>query len=470
MSKTVSILDLVDMEELAQATPNFHSKPLEILTDSKDTSVPVELTDGQQQADDMLQKFLGEESPDLHYMCITGSAGVGKTYMMFRVMEYIDPFNCIFTAPTNKAVGVLKKMLPAEAEAVTLHRFLGLTVKRVKGKPISVRREDYDPYDWKHIDVVVIDEASMLDDNLMELIDTDARENDRRYIFVGDPCQLPPIEGEGKYSKSFEVADPEYRVFLSEVVRQAKDNPIIQVATSIRHAINAMEEPDITGGVNEETQQGVYLLEPRAFFDKIEELASDPRLFTDLDYMKVVAWKNKTTRKYSRFIRESLGMDVTRPFQEGDTVIVNDAFVRNSIVIAGTGAEVTVARMVSTKHPVYGFPSWEIVLMSKGSMIKSESPLFCVDDTAIDALADKLEDLRDEAIRTHKWRPFYALLEYYIDVRPPYASTAHKAQGSTFENVFVDLNDIYKNRSKTTADKCYYVAITRASSNVYVRM
>jgi ATP-dependent exoDNAse (exonuclease V) alpha subunit len=44
----------------------------------------------------------------------------------------------------------------------------------------------------------------------------------------------------------------------------------------------------------------------------------------------------------------------------------------------------------------------------------------------------------------------------------------HNSQGSTFDNVFVDFRDIYANKVLSEADRCLYVAVTRARYNVYV--
>ncbi len=47
-------------------------------------------------------------------------------------------------------------------------------------------------------------------------------------------------------------------------------------------------------------------------------------------------------------------------------------------------------------------------------------------------------------------------------------AVVHNSQGSTFDNVMVDFRDIYTNRKMSEADRCYYVAITRARYNVYL--
>ena len=53
-------------------------------------------------------------------------------------------------------------------------------------------------------------------------------------------------------------------------------------------------------------------------------------------------------------------------------------------------------------------------------------------------------------------------------MRPIYASTVHKSQGSTYREVFVDLNNITKNNNWREVARLVYVAITRASENVHL--
>jgi ATP-dependent exoDNAse (exonuclease V) alpha subunit len=52
-------------------------------------------------------------------------------------------------------------------------------------------------------------------------------------------------------------------------------------------------------------------------------------------------------------------------------------------------------------------------------------------------------------------------------VRYGYALTAHRAQGSTYETVFIDQEDILSNPTKAEGGRCFYVAATRASKRIY---
>jgi len=59
-------------------------------------------------------------------------------------------------------------------------------------------------------------------------------------------------------------------------------------------------------------------------------------------------------------------------------------------------------------------------------------------------------------------------IEQFASVREGFCVTTHKSQGSTFCNVFVDCNDIFKNKDTNIYMKCIYTAITRTSNKVFL--
>ena len=66
------------------------------------------------------------------------------------------------------------------------------------------------------------------------------------------------------------------------------------------------------------------------------------------------------------------------------------------------------------------------------------------------------------------WQAYFHIKDYWADMRPIHALTCHKAQGSTYKEVFVDLNDIGLNKNWQEVARLAYVAITRASDKLHV--
>jgi ATP-dependent exoDNAse (exonuclease V) alpha subunit len=87
-------------------------------------------------------------------------------------------------------------------------------------------------------------------------------------------------------------------------------------------------------------------------------------------------------------------------------------------------------------------------------------------------IADKvLEEHKKDAIKSKSkqgWLNFYSIKNSLADLRPPFAGTTHKAQGGTFPAVFIDKININKCRDEATRARLFYVALTRASKNVYI--
>ena len=66
------------------------------------------------------------------------------------------------------------------------------------------------------------------------------------------------------------------------------------------------------------------------------------------------------------------------------------------------------------------------------------------------------------------WQAYYKIKNSLADLRPPFAGTTHKAQGGTFPAVFIDKTNINKCKNRATRARLFYVALTRASENVYI--
>jgi hypothetical protein len=68
--------------------------------------------------------------------------------------------------------------------------------------------------------------------------------------------------------------------------------------------------------------------------------------------------------------------------------------------------------------------------------------------------------------KNKEWKKYFYIKDHWLDLRPVHASTVHKAQGSTYKHVFIDLNDISRNNKWREVTRLMYVAITRASDEV----
>jgi len=163
---------------------------------------------------------------------ITGGPGVGKTTLVNAILNILDAkrLHIALAAPTGRAAKRMSETTGKEAK--TIHRLLEINPQGGGFK----RKEDY-PLD---IDLLVLDECSMIDVPLMHAI-LKALPPEAGLLMVGDPDQLPSV-GPGQVLADLIAAKTIPEVHLTEVFRQAAQSRIIQAA----HRINAGHLPDLS--------------------------------------------------------------------------------------------------------------------------------------------------------------------------------------------------------------------------------
>ncbi len=90
----------------------------------------------------------------------------------------------------------------------------------------------------------------------------------------------------------------------------------------------------------------------------------------------------------------------------------------------------------------------------------------------LDKISASAKNEKNFAERKKKWKAFYELKEFFVDVKYSFASTIHKLQGSTYDTVYIDLfnTNMLSKQDKDTVYRLIYVAITRASKEVKILM
>lgn len=171
----------------------------------------------------------GDDTPQEFYLA--GYAGVGKSTVANMAIEAIKDakrgrLEVVIGAYTGKAAHVLRKK--GNPGAMTIHGMIYVPVE-IGGKRTFVLGGEFCPAACA--DLIVLDEVSMVD---MRMAD-DVRSFGKKILVMGDPAQLPPVGGAG----AFLARDPDF--FLTEIHRQAADSPIIRLATMLRQG----EMPDM---------------------------------------------------------------------------------------------------------------------------------------------------------------------------------------------------------------------------------
>lgn len=152
-------------------------------------------------------------------MCLTGEGGTGKTLLLSMLYTLLhNKYKMQFVAPTNKAKNVLSIKLPLDASTMTIHQLLGLR-PNLDILEFDAKQMEFDFGFIKSyiadLDLVVLDEASMINDDLYDLLLS--KEQFKKFIFCGDSKQLAPVK-QNYISKTFNHPT----INLKNVYRQKK--------------------------------------------------------------------------------------------------------------------------------------------------------------------------------------------------------------------------------------------------------
>ena len=236
---------------------------------------------------------------------LSGYAGTGKTSIMQIFKEKMDKEGVpvTFTAATNKAANVLKTKVK---DAQTLHSAFGIQAG-----------VDYNSeYDLKHLinivkennllpgSVVVIDEASMIDDNIYKILNKIALDQNLKIIYLGDKAQLAPVNSD-QISPIFR--NKEGKVLELTKVERTGDNAILKEATDLR----TKGVFSYVSSFNKDGK-GVAFINPSKNRKEIENIikAFTTKIQNDPDYFRILAYRNNTISKYNDYVRKILGYDV----------------------------------------------------------------------------------------------------------------------------------------------------------------
>ena len=394
------------------------------------------LTTDQQTAYAAFEAFIN--NPSEQVFLLRGYSGVGKTYLTsllytMAVKVLGGSHSISLTATTNKAAQALSEA--AGVPVKTIHSYLGLMVSTNYQTGVSTlaTREGASQITQS---VIFIDEASYVDSQLLSKVFE--RTYGCKIVFIGDPAQLAPIgcKTAPTFNAGFKGAH------LSQVVRQAAGSPIIELATKFRHTVN-------TGEFFSFTPDGIHIVWlPRdKFKDRLEAEFIQPGW--DEQESKVLAWTNKRVVQFNEHI--SMLRTGTPYLQEGDYAICNSYI---SIDMKSLSTEEGV--LITSLSPLtkeYDVDGHYVTVNYSVSGFMPRTP------------TGKMSRMK-EARKVKDYKLVKHIDTSWLDLRPAYASTVNKAQGSTYKKVFIDLDDISKCNCSNQVARMLYVASSRASHEV----
>jgi len=296
------------------------------------------------------------------------------------------------------------------------------------------------PRKVKKGEVVICDEASMINNEMLGLIAEVVKELNVVFIFVGDSYQLPPV-GEERSNALFMPN----KFTLDKIVRHT--NSIVDCSVKMREYIEDGYVPSIR---DFDEFPDIEVLNntnfDKMFFDKVKTGQS----------VLFVAWTNNRVDCQAADVRNFLGYSPTS-FERGETLILNAPLIKKRSIVAGNNS-IHVVDKVSSKE--IGGIDFCAITTQDGLKFNTK-----IDYSDVKNRLDEMTRVATFDGTSKGWRAYYRFKESSVPVSFHHSVTVHKSQGSTVDEVFIDFRDIIRS---DIASKLLYVAITRAAKRVYL--
>lgn len=405
----------------------------------------ITLNQGQQDALSSAMKFL--LSPGERHMVIKGRAGTGKSTLVETLVPAIEKHAKVvalllqqsealpiyLTATTNKAAKVLSDI--TNCETTTIHSLLGLMVRSdwSTGETKLTRRADSQVIENA---VILIDEAFYIDPQLQQYIEQGTK--NCKIIFIGDPYQCAPIRQTHSPIQDLTCRTEE----LTQVMRNKGALTLLgehwrDVVISGQFSRFTLPDSNI-----------IFTQSAAEFQHHIDSEFSNNT--ADENKNKILAWTNNQSAQYSHHVRMLRGLP--NEFTEGEYLQINSGLPKKKMP-TDTIIRIKKFYAAGTIHGIQG----------------RHAELYRGEDLFIPNSAKDYQDKLKEYKANKNWKSFFEVQETIPDLRAIHSCTVHKGQGSTYENVFIDLPDIGACNIASDVARMMHVAVTRASSKVIFR-
>jgi hypothetical protein len=387
---------------------------------------------------------------------VSGGAGTGKSFFISKVADDIlkhkNPdvslTSVAITATTNKAAAVLKNtMQHRRGDIQTIYSFMNL---RVQNDFTSGEQRVVPTAKWEvHQNVfIIVDEASMVSRVLYDFIDKGTM-GTCKILFVGDENQLAPVKEH--ISPVYSKAKSES--FLVSPVRQQNQQALMDLADMAKDTVltgkfhKIQEVPGVIDFVSGNQMKGIM---------EREYHAEDPA-------KRILCYTNDRVRNYNLYVRELRGY--TRNYEVGEMLTNNSAaeLVDKTRLYTDQVVEV-IERGEPYKSEVVPGGICDMV-----DLVVRDPDTFIIYNVTVTENPNDREEVLKYWKSRKKWDRFFKFRDKHPDLRSVAASTTHKAQGSTYDEVIVDLADIGKCTQDEMAARLQYVALTRPKNRIYIR-
>lgn len=462
-------------------------------------------TNDQQKAIDNIILFIATPfNPAKYIVGLTGAGGTGKTFITKYIISHCKYSNSVIkcTSSTHKACRVFSQALDGK-DVDTIQSTFGLR--------LDLRLEDFDPANpqfnpmakpkLENIKLLLVDEASMLPSKLVTFICNECKKLEIKIIFIGDNYQLAPVNEKKSiaFDRCFEINQ------LKEIVRQAANNPITNLLELLRydiehHTYRFLEYISKNIGVTNynDINEGFCICGKESFRHLINMSFNDEAYKKNIDMYRIIAYTNACVSGWNSYIRNTIIQDSDKNIITKNDLIMSYETIVNEFmeIVINNSEEYIINDIVNFVDDTYGFKGFLVKFqLIHGGMITR--PLFIIDHRdkfTIQKYHKTITSLISSAksanggTRVSKWKAYYEFKKKYLiaaniidrngktlysrDIDYGFAITAHKSQGSTYDTVFIDVNDmVYDRMGKPYANqedllRRLYVGCSRARTEL----
>lgn len=498
-----------DLPKASEEAKKVEEEYVFTFNDGFKINLPFSLNDQQKSALYELEKFIEDGGTEI---TLSGYAGTGKSTIIGIFSKWLNNRigrgNIVYTAPTHRANVITKQNNPS-ANVYTLSALFGFTPDTDE----AMERESLDLNDLKFRaknqmkyepgQLIIIDEASMVQDGLYEYVQEIIAKYDGSVIYVGDSAQLRPVKSD-HISKVF-TSDGVPQITLTKVERTG-DNPILKEATRIRQGEGLSYQTDI----NDKGQGVLYTSNDTVINENLKQIISSEEFNADPLHFRVITATNAAAATYNSKIRSLRYGKFAKPFVKGDILMGYSNKLRkpdgsyrliNSMDYIVQSVRDTTVKFRTDKGTIE-FKAFNLSIRPVGGTIMNDFQLTVIDKNEPDSKIFEIAEYKDRLFKMAKEAKQNGQISksrdlnqmaYNIDnelnitknlkdnqgrlkirkaIDYGYAQTVWKSQGSTYSKVLILSNEIdtfgYGKDAMQLRNELRYVAVSRAKNFVII--
>ena len=367
------------------------------------------LNEGQQEAYVKILAFIVD--PDRKYFILSGMPGTGKSTLINYMMEHLgDAQNTLAKVLGTKGYSGITVAATTNSAVDNLNktfvkndiRTIHSLLSLVPQNGKLIQRSINDYRDQ----ILIIDEYTLIDFELFTYLDSVTS----KVILVGDTDQLLAVKG---MAHQFANKAPDHYLHKSE---RTSSPEILSVVNMFRDMVRDLDPEDLnTNGYTD-----VESITEDEFLDRV----NNPQF--SFSGSRIITHTNQTAISINQQIRAARGLP--EYFVKGERVILNK-YVRAGNTNFKTDSEYVVESASGPYIDIDGKQYYDYAVMDE-------------------------------------WGIIYIMPTHTFDLRSMYCSTVYKAQGRSFDTIYIDVAGFPNNMTRSVLTRALYVGASRARKKV----